>query len=207
MLKATKAAERQQKQRSSQVRKATAATGAAEGPSASVPLDKPVLLPARLTVSALPQHPRMPTLARIPRGLARRYARLRSLTLEWLLDACDAGLPEDVCETWSTLARLLPWLILHDDRDPDATQATRVVEGGESPAGARRRVVDRLHMAEQGQWHGLISAAIAAEAHYEQRTRASKPTSTIPARQLFARIVKHALTGSLRAAKRLLLGA
>ena len=158
-------------------------------------------------LAGMPQHPGLPTLARIPRGLSRRYARLRLQTLDWLLDAVDADLPVDTCAQWSQLARILPWLILHDDRDNDTTHTHRIDQGGEAPVGARRRVVDRLHMAEQGQWHTLIRQAMAAENAHQRRDRpaAAKPPNHNSA-QLFARVVKHALAGSLKAAKRLLLG-
>ena len=198
---AAKTADHQQQQKHTQEQRRQAAEAST---SQGSPQERPTLLPD--LVAALPEHPRMPTLARVPRGVARRYARMRTLVLEWMLDASDAGLPEETCVTWSTLARMLPWIILHDDRDPEAAHLARVVEGGEPPTGARRRVVDRLHMAEQGQWHALIAAAIAAEEAYTQRTGVSKPHRTTPPQQVFNRVVRHALTGSLKAAKRLLTG-
>ena len=170
------------------------------------PPQAPELLRDLLT--DLPSHPGLPTLARIPRGLGRRYARLRALTLEWLLDAVDAGLPSATCAQWSQLARMLPWLLLYDDRDPDAAQQFRVVDGADTPVGARRRVVDRLFLAEQGQWHTLIRTAIEAERTHQRNVTPAAAQAPAPhSSTLFARVVKHALAGSLKAAKRLLHGA
>ena len=130
------------------------------------------------------------------------------MALEWLLDAVDAGLPSRTCEQWSYLARLLPWLLLYDDRDPEAAQQHRVTQGADTPVGARRRVVDRLILAEQGQWHTLIRNAIDAErAHCHAAMSAAAKAQAQHHPGLFARVVRHALAGSLKAAKRLLLGA
>ena len=125
-----------------------------------------------------------------------------------MLDAIDADLPPEICTQWSHLARLFPWLILYDNRDPDATQTHRVDGGAEAPVGARRRVVERLHLAEQGQWHTLIREAVTAEQTHQRNARPAAANPPAPNSQLlFARVVKHALAGSLKAAKRLLLGA
>ena len=159
-------------------------------------------------IAELPQHPRLPTLARVPRGLGRGYARVRIMVLEWMLDAADSGLSADICLAWSSLARLLPWLLLYDDRDPDTAHATRVDNGADTPAGARRRVVNRLYLAEQGQWHTFINEAIAAERQHSRRaTKTATAGPALQASAMFARVVKHALAGSLKAAKRILLGA
>ena len=60
-------------------------------------------------LDTIPVRPCLPTLRRVPRGLERRYARIRLMTLEWALDATEAALPADLIRAWHLLARAAPW--------------------------------------------------------------------------------------------------
>ena len=69
-------------------------------------------------------------------------------------------------------------------------------------------MVQRLHLAEQGKWHTLICEAMEAErAHSRGTSRSKQHGPAADESRTKARVVKYALAGSLKAAKRLLLGA
>ena len=93
----------------------------------------------------------VPTLARVPRGLERRYAAVRVRALEWCLDSCAAGSSPESQELWTRLAIVLPWLLLRDERKETSQQEAVTNQ----PFNVRRVVADRLKLAESAEWFAL----------------------------------------------------
>ena len=63
------------------------------------------------------------------------------MTLEWLLNVEAAGLSSSTVSCLSNLAKITPWLLLRDDREPGQP---------ETAWGIRRRVQHRFQQAECG---------------------------------------------------------
>ena len=165
-------------------------------------------------MTELPATLRAPTVHRVPRGLERRYARARALALQWMCDACDAQLPEACQVAYARLAWALPWLLLHDHRDPRVAEEARGSHKDREGEGIKAHILHRLVLFETGDWCQLIRAALPfADGH----PRVARATPAAPAASsgsadapldpcVLARVCERALDGSLRAAVRLLQG-
>ena len=102
----------------------------------------------------------------------------------------------------SEFARIVPWLLLRDDRgSADHAAANEAVSGG-----IRRRVQERLRLAEASQWHTLVSMAIPAAQARLKQPRDARARDSAPPNATLQRAAQMAVEGSLRGAARTLLG-
>ena len=147
----------------------------------------------------------LPTLHRIPRGLDRRYARLRVLTLQWMCTACETGQPLDVQLAFARLAWAFPWAALHDPR------AARPRDEPEADApSVRAHVIQRLVLFETGHWEAFLQQPLDMLKDRPCRIAPASAPADDAAPHLDPHVVERAceraLDGSLKAAVRLLLG-
>ena len=156
----------------------------------------------RVILAKLPERLSCPTLRRVPRGLDRRYARARLLTIEWMLQGCRSCLPDGELSSLARLAWALPWLLLHDPRVAEKD------EGSGEAVTVRKRVLERLSLFEEGKWGTLISQAL--DFAFPRQMSKDFPSATDPEAPLDPKVVEQACSraadGSLKAAVRVLNG-
>ena len=165
--------------------------------SDEIPVADPrALVALEALLSEIPTVREQPTVARVPRGLERRYAAVRLKCMDWMLDAVAAELPQ--AAMWSRLAVNLPWLILRDNRDKANEDRY------EQPLGMRRAVADRLCLAEDARWAELVTVALDDERR--AMTRGGRRNRRQTRREVLERSAEHAEDGALKTAVRLLRG-
>ena len=140
-----------------------------------------------------------PTLPRVPRGLDRRYARLRTLTLQWMLDACRSGAPLDSQLHYARLSWVTPWLLLYDPRAVSDNHDTLT-----DARSVRQTVLDRIAMMETGHWSQLLAQSLPHATRDRPAAAAPPQPLAVLDHATISKACEKALDGSLKAAVRIL---
>ena len=148
-----------------------------------------------------PVIPLTPTYTYIPKQLQRRYAAIRNKILDYAMDAelSQPSLPPQRIQAWSTLARLIPFLLLYNPGD------SALPTDPSQPTSVRKELTRRMLLAEQGQYGALLEQGmLASQATHTHRNAAPiKPRSRT---EVLAAACDKAEDGSLRSAAQLLIG-